>query len=260
VVTTLVGSVGTSGSIDGTGSAACFNVPSGITTDGKNLFISDSYNHTIRKVVIATGTVTTLAGTAGASGSTDGTGSVAKFSYPWGITTDGTNVFVADSNNHSIRQVVIATGVVTTLAGTAGTSGSIDGIGSGAFFNVPVGTTTDGVNVYVTDSNNHTIRQVVIATGAVTTLAGTAGTSGSTDGIGSGAFFNVPVGITTDGKNLYVADLNNHTIRKVVIATGTVTTQEPNPLFISSPPIGLTTDGTKLYVTISANNTIHVIE
>ena len=139
---------------------------------------------------------------------------------PHGVTTDGTNLYVADSGNHTIRKVVIATGVVTTLAGTAGFSGSSDGTGTTARFNDPNGVTTDGTNLYVADSGNHTIRKVVIATGVVTTLAGTAGSSGSSDNTGTSARFTIQMAITTDGTNLYVADSGNHTIRKVVIAIG----------------------------------------
>jgi sugar lactone lactonase YvrE len=203
-VSTLAGS---SYSTDGTGSAARFNYPQGITTDGTNIYVADTQNNTIRKVVIATGVVTTLVGSAGLSGSTDGTGSAALFNNPRGITTDGTNLYVVDSCNYTIRKVVIATGAVTTLAGSAGAAkGSTDGTGSAARFNFPQGITTDGINLYVTDTQSNTIRKVVIATGAVTTLAGSAGASGSTDGTGSAALFNYPLGITTDGTNLYVAD------------------------------------------------------
>ena len=113
---------------------------------------------------------------------------------------------------------------VTTIAGTAGVYGSADGTGAAARFHFPLDITSDGKNLYVTDSFNSTIRQIVIATGAVTTIAGTPGTPGSADGIGAAAGFNNPDGITTDGANLYVADLNNNTIRKIVIATGAVTT------------------------------------
>jgi sugar lactone lactonase YvrE len=84
---------------------------------------------------------------------------------------------------------------------------------------------SDGTNLFVADSGNHTIRKVVIATGAVTTLAGTAGTSGSTDGTGAAARFNVPIGLTIDNAgNLYVSDQNYTKIRKIVTSTGVVTT------------------------------------
>lgn len=214
VVTTLAGSATAIGSTDGIGTAALFNRPVGITTDGTILYVVDSGNATIRKVVIATGVVTTLAGTAGVQGSADGTGAAALFYFPSGITTDGTNLYVT---GNSIRKVVIATGVVTTVAGRAGVGvyGSTDGTGMAALFYLPTGITTDGTNLYVADNYNNTIRKVVIATGVVTTLAGSARVSGSTDGIGSAANFYWPGGITTDGTSLYVADSGNSIIRKI---------------------------------------------
>ena len=103
--------------------------------------------------------------------------------------------------------------VVTTLAGT-GSSGSANGTGTSAIFNFPHAITTDGTNLYVADHDNHLIRQIVISTGAVTTVAGT-GSSGSANGTGTSASFNIPSRITTDGTNLYVADFDNHLIRQI---------------------------------------------
>ena len=159
--------------------------------------------------------VTTFAGSAGTSGSTNATGTSARFYNPNGITTDGTNLYVADTNNYTIRKIVISTGVVTTIAGSAGSSGSTDGTGTSARFNSSEGITTDGTNLFITDYNNHTIRKIVISTGVVTTIAGTAGSSGSTDATGTSARFNSSEGITTDGTNLFITDYNNHTIRKI---------------------------------------------
>ena len=102
---------------------------------------------------------------------------------------------------------------VTTLAGT-GSSGSANGTGTSASFYNPFGITTDGTNLYVGDTKNHLIRQIVISTGVVTTVAGT-GSSGSANGTGTAASFYYPIGITTDGTNLYVADISNHLIRKI---------------------------------------------
>ena len=104
--------------------------------------------------------VTTLAGT-GSSGSANGTGTSASFNYPMGITTDGTNLYVADYSNHLIRKIVISTGAVTTVAGT-GSSGSANGTGTSASFNNPDGITTDGTNLYVTDTYNYLIRKIVL--------------------------------------------------------------------------------------------------
>lgn len=234
VVSTFAGAA--EGSADGTGGAASFNRPYGITTDGTNLYVADTWNNAIRKIVIATGAVTTLA-VSWASPDAPG------FNDPGAITTDGTNLYVADSGNYIIRKIVIATGAVTTLAGTAGAWGTADGTGAEARFSLFYGITTDGTNLYVADSNNYTIRKIVIATGAVTTLAGMTGVRGSADGIGTAAIFYFPQGITTDGTNLYVADAGG--IRKVVIATGAVTTLANTEGFYN----GITTDGTNLYVT-----------
>jgi len=215
VVTTVAGT-GFSGSADNsTGTSASFDGPQDITTDGTNLYVSDNGNHLIRKIVISTGAVTTVAGT-GSSGSANGTGTSASFNLPYEVTTDGTNLYVADNGNHLIRKIVISTGVVTTLAGT-GSSGSADNsTGTSASFNYPAGITTDGTNLYVADYGNHLIRKIVISTGVVTTLAGT-GSSGSANGTGTSASFNLPYGITIDGTNLYVADTFNYLIRKIVL-------------------------------------------
>lgn len=319
-VSTFAGS--STGSIDGNGTAAKFNLPYGITTDGTNLYVADYINNTIRKVVIATGAVTTIAGAAGSSGSTDGTGISARFSNLhaittdginlyvtdtgtirkiniasvvvttlagsptgsgrvdgtgtsarfasglYGITTDGTNLFVVENSSFTIRKIVIASGVVTTLAGTVGSGGHLDGIGTSAKFIFPNGITTDGTNLFVSDQE--TIRKVVIATGAVTTLAGSAGSMGAIDGIGSAARFRGLSGITMDGTNLYVADSGNCTIRKVVIATGSVSTLAGTPLVLGAldgigpaasfnDPYGVTTDGTSIFATDIVNTRIRRI-
>ena len=224
VVTTLAGS-GIAGSTNATGSAARFNGPEGVAVDtAGNVFVADTSNHTIRKVTSA-GVVTTLAGTAGTSGSTDATGSAARFYLPRAVAvdTDG-NVFVGDTANDTIRKVTSA-GVVTTLAGTAGSSGSTDATGSAARFNHPRSISLDtDKNLFVADMYNHTIRKVTSA-GVVTTLAGTAGSSGSTDATGSAARFNSPHGVSVDtAGNVFVADTSNQTIRKVTSA-GVVTTE-----------------------------------
>ena len=187
VVTTLAGLAGSNGSADGTGSGARFYYPRGVAVDGSgNVYVADYANHTIRKVT-SSGVVTTLAGLAGSFGSADGTGSEARFYTPSGVAVDGSgNVFVGDYANHTIRKVT-SSGVVTTLAGLVGSVGSADGTGDAARFFYPMGVAVDGSgNVYVADEFHHTIRKVT-SSGAVMTLAGLAGSSGSADGTGSGA-------------------------------------------------------------------------
>ncbi|ADE10746.1 NHL domain-containing protein [Sideroxydans lithotrophicus] len=239
-VTTFAGSItGASGVTDapsGPGTSALFNNPYGIVIDATNtkLYVADGYNHTIRQIVIATGVVTTLAGTVGTPGSADNaTGTLASFRYPMGLSRIGTNLYVADSSNSTIRQIDLASAsaAVTTLAGTPPSTGYFNGLtGASSVFYSPTSIATDGASfLYLTDTLNNDVRRIDVSTGATTLVAGGNSTLassgvGSSDGIGANARFNQPMGITTDGSNLYVADTNNHTIRKIVIATGNVTT------------------------------------
>lgn len=196
----LTGAVAGSTPIDGGPQVAVFNDPWGITTDGVNLYVTDRSAHNIRMVVIATGEVTTLAGPMNnGSGSTDGAGAGARFSYPEGITTDGTNLYVADSGNNTIRKVVISSGVVTTLTGNIHARRLA----------------IDGMNLYVADYDNYIVQKVSLATGEKTTLAGVSGTYGSTNAFGTSARFGRPNGVATDGISLYVSDYGNFTIRKI---------------------------------------------
>jgi hypothetical protein len=214
VVTTLAGSAGVTGYANGTGHAAQFNEPADIGVDGNgNVYVADSGNQVIRKVTAA-GVVTTLAGTPGISGSANGTGAEAEFNSPDGLTADlAGNAYVADNSN-TIRKVTPA-GVVSTIAGIPGVTGSSDGVGSAATFDQPAGMAVDASgNLFVADSVNDTIREITPA-GVVTTLAGRVGMPGSSDGTGTAALFNQPLGVTVDaGGNLFVADTYNDTIRK----------------------------------------------
>ncbi|MCX6873709.1 MAG: choice-of-anchor D domain-containing protein, partial [Verrucomicrobia bacterium] len=270
-VTTLAGSAGQLGSMDGTGSAARFASPKGIAVDaGGNLYVADSQNDTIRKVT-PSGIVTTLAGNHEQSGSADGTGSAASFNRPGDIAIGGSgNLVVADAENHTIRKVT-PSGMVTTLAGSPGQTGSVDGTGSAARFYHPQGIAVDGSgNLYVADSGNHTIRKVT-PSGVVTTLAGDPGFFGNVDGTGSAARFRSPWGIAVDGSgNQYVADCNNYTIRKVTPA-GVVTTVAGSPGLEGSAdgtgsaarfyvPCGIVVDrSANLYVTDYWNDTIRKV-
>jgi sugar lactone lactonase YvrE len=238
VVTLLAGSPSNAGSADGVGAEAQFNFPYGLAIDPMgDVYVADYDNGTIRKITPG-GVVTTLAGTAGVLGSTDGTGAVAQFHWPQGIATDASgNVYVADTDNSTIRSVTPA-GVVTTLAGQAAAQGSADGMGAAAEFNGPRGIATDAAgSVYVADTGNETIRRITPA-GTVTTLAGHAGSQGSADGMGAAAEFNGPRGIATDATgNVYVGDTGNYAVRRITPA-GAVSTIAA----MLDSPAGIATD------------------
>ena len=209
-VTTFAGFVG-DGYQDGPIATAKFDGPYGACFDTVgNMYVADTFNNKIRKIS-ADGIVTTIAGSG--EGFADGTGTAAMFHYPRGICIDPMgNLYVADENNHRIRKIT-PEGVVTTIAGSS-SAGSTNGIGSLAKFNFPWGICIDSNgNLYITDSLNHQIRKIT-PLGLVSTFAGS--TMGYADGTGTTAKFWFTSGICIDGaNNLYVADQNNHKIRKI---------------------------------------------
>jgi hypothetical protein len=301
-----------------------FVLPTGVTTDGTNVYVADSGNNKIKKIVIQTGTILSFAGTGVAGTVDDSPGIPAQFNNPDSITNDGFFLYVGERNSGKIRTVNMTTGVVSTLetflasspatpfhfnslsglttdgvwlyatdsvdnvvqrikidtgmvdvfAGSVGVSGSSDtGVGIPPKFFQPIGITTDGIFLYVSDFGNHTIRKISISSGEVTTLAGSPGQPGAVNDVGAAARFKNPKGIATDGSNLYVSDYFSHTIRKVVISTGAVTTLAGTPGVPGGPgataeaasaaqfkfPEGLTSDGAKLYIADSNNNAIRVM-
>jgi len=210
-VSTFAGS-GNSGSDNGFGTTASFNLPIAIAVDAAgNVYVADLGNNLIRKINL-NGIVTTLAGS-GATGSANGAGTAASFSAPSGIAVDAAgNVYVADYGNNLIRKVT-PEGVVTTFAGS-GAPGAADGKGTAASFFSPTGIATDAAgNVYVADYGDNLIRKISPA-GDVTTLAGANGAG----------YFNSPTGITVDAAgNVYIADYRNDRV-ELINAIGQVIT------------------------------------
>lgn len=230
IVTTIAGQPGVPGQNDGAGATARFSSPSAITLspDG-DLIVSDTGNHTIRKITPA-GVVSTIAGQAGVPGSANGVSGSSLFRSPKGLSFDveGT-LFVADTGNRVIRKMD-ADGNVTTLAGLAGASGSVDGIGANARFVSPQDLVVDlADHIYVSDLGGRTIRRISTTNGAVGTLAGKPATSGNADGSGADARFSSPLGLAlSPGGSVLVADYLNHNFREVTPA-GVVTTVAANP-------------------------------
>lgn len=227
VVTTLAGTPNQGGGeVDGLGTAARFSYLGGVAIDrAGNLFVAGV--DTLRKVTPA-GEVTTIGGAYNTPGSSDGPLATARFFQSGGMVMDRSdNLFIADSGNHTIRKVTPA-GNVTTVAGTAGMSGSVDGKGAAARFYYPADISVDADgNLYVADSGNRTIRKIT-PDGTVSTLGGVAGFAGSENGVGPDARFYAPNGIVADPTgNIYVADSSDHAIRKGVPAALPIITTQP---------------------------------
>jgi streptogramin lyase len=214
-----------------------------------HLYVTDRLGHTIRRLDAQTGQVTTIAGRDGRPGSADGPGSSARFNQPHGIAVDAQGrLFVVDRYNYTIRMIEWVdnatcfktnnyTGYcVTTIAGRRGLVGAVNGPGSVAQFHHPVDVALDRQGgLFVADYSNHQIRRISWVTNApcgavashtgvcVTTYVGSR-TAGLKDALGGAAQFRGPHGVATDAKGvLYVADYQNHAIRKVDLQ-GNVTT------------------------------------
>jgi sugar lactone lactonase YvrE len=212
------------------GSVGFFLTPYGlaIAPDG-SLWMTEAGRHRIWRIT-PEGTGNVVAGT-GVAGSGNGAGNGATFNFPTGITVDaGGNVFVTDTGNHTIRQIRYNSGApndpasyqVTTVCGSPGAAGNTNALGAAARFNGPRGIVadTDGA-LFVADTSNHTIRRLTRDTAGsgqynAALLSGLALTAGTTDGTGTAARHNLPLGIALDNAhNVYVTDFSSHRIRRV---------------------------------------------
>lgn len=222
-LSTLAGSVGNAGLVNGAALTSQFNFPAGIVIGSDNsIYVADQFNATVRKIS-PTGVVSTYVSS-----------SASKLSHPTGLAIDSKGVlYIADPLSQGVFSVS-TNGSVTLIAGGTGVGGtgsavSVDGVGAAATFYGPRGIAVDtSGNLYVTDTANYTIRKITSG-GVVTTLAGSGGIQGSADGVGTAARFFMPVGIAIDDNGvLYVTDSDNCTIRKIT-PNGVVSTLAGNP-------------------------------
>ncbi|HWJ40368.1 MAG TPA: hypothetical protein VNT29_04525, partial [Candidatus Limnocylindrales bacterium] len=202
------------GTEDGIGSAAHFNLPTQIATDGTSLYVADSGNSSIRRITIADMKVKTIAGQSGTAGKTEGGMDKSLFSGPRGIAVDKKAIYVADTGNDVIRMIDISSLQTSTLAGT-GAEGDKDGPATEAQFNNPGAICTDGAFLYVLDADNHSIRKIDLNAKTVTKLTLVNGH------IGSGC------ALSSDGKQLYFSDTTENSVSVVDTSSGNVTTLFP---------------------------------
>jgi|GEM_PF-3501317 len=197
--------------------------PTGVAVDPVgNVYASLIADHSLVKIA-ANGTVSTLAGLAGAKATTDGIGADARFSEPQGIAIDGTStLYVAEFGSSTIRKIS-PSGNVLTLAGLAGVRGKNDGPPGTNRFSSPRGVAVDRIgNVYVTDSGNSAIRLITLDN-HVQTVSG--GTFGTRDSVGTIAQFMMPWGIAIDSAgNIFVTDTSANTVRKIAALSRISTT------------------------------------
>jgi sugar lactone lactonase YvrE len=283
--TLLAGNFTANGTADGWGTDARFSNPQGLTVDSQgNLYVAEYDSHRIRKVS-PYGYVTHYCGKTGTPGSVDGSPSVASFNKPADVAVDSLdNIYVADSGNHVIRRIS-ANGTVSTLAGTAGATGSVNAVGAAARFQSPQGIAVDSSgNVYVADTANCLIRKIAPG-GNVSTLAGTAYRGGtnscgrasftgpanaafirsmdpstfptSNDGVGVDARFCFPTDVDVDGSgNVFVTDSGTGKIRKITPA-GVVATLGSVPTAFFYNPLGIAVNAAgTLYVADTGDDRI----
>jgi beta-glucanase (GH16 family)/sugar lactone lactonase YvrE len=223
-VSTFAGNYSTAGEVDGSGTSARFYNPGGMAVDSSgNIYVSDYWGHTVRKVT-PSGQVTTFAGNAAQPGYADGVGTAARFYYPSGIAIDSAGyIYVSDENGHIVRKINPTTRAVTTFAyvrGTAPYTGPI--MWNETMCNLTIDTSG---NLYMLQSDKNAVYKIT-SSGVVSLFAGSGGPAGSwADGTGTAARFNFPTGIVYEPSGyLYVSDGGNRVIRKINLSTSQVTT------------------------------------
>ncbi len=259
-ISIVAGQLFKEGSSDGTGPNALFNSPDGLTIASGALWVSDTSNSDLRKIVLSTKVVTTPVGAANTSGTEDGHGASAHFNLPTQLCTDGKGtIYITDTGNSMIRKLSLADLGVTTIGGQAPDGeGKDDGPAGKSKFNRARGIATDGKFVYVSDTANNLIRKIDLSGNVTSTIAGS-GAEGKDDGKGAAASFDHPEALAIDGATLYVADADNHAIRKLGLADATVSTLTLVNGHIGSG-LAISKDGRTLYFSDTTENAIQQID
>ncbi|HKO02003.1 MAG TPA: hypothetical protein VJ032_09940, partial [Thermoanaerobaculia bacterium] len=228
-----------------------------LTVWNGTVYFADPGTHVIGRLG-ANGQPIVIAGQYGTAGIADGVGTAAQFSQPSGIAVDAAgNMYVTERGSSRIRKVA-PDGTVSAFSGRLYGFGFADGAPNVAIFSTPSAITIDPAGMlYVADRGNNRIRKVTPA-GDVTTLAGN-NIAGRVDGSATAARFDGPIDVAYGGGYVYVADQNNHAVRKVSTSTGAVTTVAGG--ITASPADGSgATFGHVLGVTVTPDGTLFVAE
>jgi len=256
----------------------------GVVVDGAgNLYIADNGNNRVRKVSTGSGTITMIAGTGlNGYGGDGGPATQAQLASPSGIAVDGAgNLYIADTNNNRVREVVggggnFTPGAITTVAGMGSPGyGGDGGPATQAMLGNPDRIAIDsGGNLYIADAGNNRVRKVAAGSGTITTVVGIGGSgSGGDGGLATQAQLTSPAGVVVDGAgNLYIADNGNNRVRKVAAGSGLITTVAgaggpgyggdggPATQALLSSPNGIAADGAgNLYIADTNNNRVRKV-
>jgi trimeric autotransporter adhesin len=241
LISTVAGG-GTSNYVDGDGgpaTSAWLNTPMGVAFDPTtgDLLIADTYHNRVRRVSAATGVITTVAGTSTPGYNGDGFLATAATLYqPIGVTVmPGTgDVLIADTGNYRVRQVSIATGTITTIAGAGYAGSDAENIPatSAHLYPTEVVVYQPYGHLLIADAGGNRVRLVAADTGNIFTVAGVGGASGFSgdDGPATAAQFWGPYGIALDPatNDLVIADMMNNRVRRIAAATGIISTVAGN--------------------------------
>ncbi len=201
-----------------------------------NVYIGDCGNHRVRKITISTGIMGTIAGNGVAGYSGDGgAATAANIKFPAGVNLDNSgNVYFGDSSAYNvIRKVTVSTGMISTVAGTGGTSGAYNGDNiqaTAAMLNIPHDVVLDSSgNLYICDRSNNRIRKVETSTGVITTVVGTGSASSTGDGsAATSATSNQPCFSRFDSSgNYYVSECTGNRVRKVMLVSTDIPSVQP---------------------------------
>ena len=273
---------GALGGDNGPATLASMDGPRGVALDAQNnLYIVSPYDNDVRFVNQATGIITTVAGVAGAgsgvSSGDNGPATLAGLNFPTGICLDASgNLYIAEQGADVIRKITIATGIITTIAGTNGTAsfGGDNGPALSAFLNTPNSVSVDASNrLLISDLGNDRIRVVDLSTNTISTIAGNGTNSFSGDGgPATLATLDQPYCVSATGSVFYIADSLNNRIRRVDESTGIITTYAGNgaqgfsgdggPATLASlnGPLGVFMNGQGvLYLTDSSNHRVREV-